>query len=124
MESNDLWVIFGVSIFVLLGGGILVPGIRNVSRAVASRHWPTTPAVVTRSESGVETDRGGRGRDPSTMYSASIRFRYKVDGREYSTDILHFGQTLGSGDSSEAELRRFRYPQGSQTTVSYNPATP
>jgi hypothetical protein len=124
MESDDLWVIFGASILLLIGGGILIPGIRNVSRALASRHWPQTAAVVGQSESSVETDRGGRGRDPSTMYSATIRFRYKVDERDYTTDLLHFGQTLGSGDSSDAELRRLRYPLGSETTVSYNPAAP
>src|SRR5580704_15364209 len=105
MESNDLWVIFGASIFLLIGGAILVPGIRNVSRAVASHHWPTTPAVVVQSESSVATEPGDRRHDPSTMYSAAIRFRYNVDGREYTTDLLHFGQTGGSGDSSEAELR-------------------
>ena len=124
MASDDLWVILGASIFLLIGGAILIPGIGNVSRAVASRHWPTAPAVVTESERSVETERGGRGRDASTMYSATIRFRYKVDGREYTTDILHFGQTLGSGDSSDAELRRLRYLLGSEATVSYNPAMP
>jgi hypothetical protein len=124
MESNDLWVIFGASIFLLIGGAILVPGIRNVSRAVASHHWPTTPAVVVQSESSVATEPGDRRHDPSTMYSAAIRFRYNVDGREYTTDLLHFGQTGGSGDSSEAELRRLRYVLGSKATVSYNPARP
>jgi hypothetical protein len=124
MKSDDLWVIFAASILLLIGVAILIPGVRNVSRALASRHWPTTGALVAESESSVETDRGGRGRDPSTMYSATIRFRYNVDGRDYTTDVLHFGQTLGSGDSSEGALRRCRYPAGSEAAVSYNPAAP
>jgi hypothetical protein len=58
------------------------------------------------------------------MYVARIRFAYSVSGQNYSTDQLHFGQTVSSGDSSEAQLRLFKYPLGSAVTVSYNPANP
>lgn len=58
------------------------------------------------------------------MYSASIRLRYAVGGQVYATDTLHFGETLGSGDSSEAELRRLRFPLGYETTVVYDPKQP
>jgi len=58
------------------------------------------------------------------MYLADIQFRYRVGGREYTTNVLHFGQTWGSGDSSDAELRRFRYPLGAEATVVYNPGAP
>jgi hypothetical protein len=125
MEQNDIWVVCGASIFILLGGWILFLGIRNLSRAVGSRHWPRTAAIVAQSGSRAETQHTDyRGRGSSTMYSADIRFRYKVDGREYTTGVLHFGQIAGSGDSSDAELRRFRYPLGSEVTVAYNPDAP
>ena len=58
------------------------------------------------------------------MYDAKIRFQYEVDGRSYSTDQIYIGQTVGSGDASEAELRRFRYPMGAKVPVSYNPSEP
>lgn len=58
------------------------------------------------------------------MYTANIRFQYEVNGRAYRTDLIWFGQTAGSGDSSEAELRHFRYPLGEKVTVSYDPADP
>src|SRR5271163_2519480 len=105
MQSDDIWVVCGASIFILIGAAILVPGIRNLYRAAASSHWPRTAAVVATSDSSSETEHDSRGRGSSTMYSADIRFRYSVDGHEYTTDVLHFGQTGGSGDSSEAELR-------------------
>src|SRR5579863_3556815 len=124
MQSADVWVVCGASIFILMGGAILVPGIRNLSRAVSSRHWPRTAAVVAQSDSSAEVEHDDRGRGSSTMYSADIRFRYQIDGHEYTTDVLHFGQTGGSGDSSEAELRRLRYPLGSEVTVAYNPDAP
>ena len=56
--------------------------------------------------------------------SANIVARYQVNGREYTTDTRHFGQTLGSTDTSEAELLRLRYRGGSIVTVSYSPASP
>ncbi len=45
-------------------------------------------------------------------------------GKEYATDIQHFGRTLGSGDSSEAELRKLRYPVGKKVTAAYKPNDP
>jgi hypothetical protein len=108
-------------------------GVRNVMRAHGSSRWPQVPGVVAQSKSGTET--GFNDREPlterdylqdgyATMYLADIRFRYTVGGRNYSTDKLHFGQTVSSGDSSEAQLRLFKYPLGSAVTVSYNPANP
>jgi hypothetical protein len=58
------------------------------------------------------------------MYIANLKFQYEVNGQSYRTDQLWFGQTVGSGDSSEAELRRFRYPLGDKVKVSYDPADP
>jgi len=38
--------------------------------------------------------------------------------------VLHFGQTLGSGDKSEAALQRLRFPSGKPVSISYDPASP
>lgn len=122
MQSDDVWVVCGASVFILVGGSILTLGVRNLSRAVSSLHWPRTAAVVARSGSSAETEHTGSGAE--TMYLADIQFRYSVGGHAYTTDVLHFGQTAGSGDSSDTELRRFRYPLGSEVTVAYNPRAP
>jgi hypothetical protein len=50
--------------------------------------------------------------------------QYEVAGKQYSTNLIHFGQTLGSGDASEAELQRLRYPVGGEVSVSYHPSQP
>jgi hypothetical protein len=49
--------------------------------------------------------------------------QYSVNGQQYSTDVLHFGQTLGSSDKSDAALKKLRYPVG-KPVVSYNPSDP
>jgi Protein of unknown function (DUF3592) len=120
----DSWVVGGASVFLLLGGWIFGLGARNVWRALASPAWPTSPGIVVSSETGshVTTDR--RTRTNTRMYSADIRFKYQANGRDYTTDTLHFGQTVGSGDSSDAELRHARYPVGAAVAVSYNPKDP
>jgi hypothetical protein len=127
---------FGVvvtCILLLIDVVIMSIGVRNVVRAYGSLRWPRVPGIVARSESGTETTFNDR--EPltrrdylqdgyATMYVAHIRFGYSVSGRNYSTDQLHFGQIVSSGDSSEAQLRLFKYPLGSAVTVSYNPANP
>ena len=124
MRDNKLWVIAGLSVFLLIGGGILFIGIRNVSRAIASRHWPKTPGIVVQSSGSSEQTRDFDRRSSSTMYSADIRFRYQVNGGEYTTRTLHFGQTEGSGNSADAALREFRYPVGAPVTIAYDPKDP
>ncbi len=120
---------FGVVVTcILLVIDVVIMGIgaRNVVRAYGSLRWPQVPGVVARSESGTESvfnDRDELTRR-ATMYVAHIRFDYSVRGQNYSTDQLHFGQTVSSGDSSEAQLRLFKYPLGSAVTVSYDPANP
>jgi Protein of unknown function (DUF3592) len=121
------------SILLLIDLVIMGIGIRNVVRASGSSSWPKVPGIVAQSESGTEGVFNDR--EPLTrrdylqdgyaiMYVARLRFAYSVNGQNYSTDKLHFGQTVSSGDSSEAQLRLFKYPLGSAVTVSYDPANP
>jgi hypothetical protein len=127
---------FGVVVtYILLAIDVVIMsiGVRNVVRAYGSSRWPQVPGVVAQSEGGTDTVFNDREvltkRDYlqdgyATMYVAHIGFGYTVSGQNYSTDKLHFGQTVSSGDSSEAQLRLFKYPLGSAVTVSYNPANP
>ncbi|MBI4875954.1 MAG: DUF3592 domain-containing protein [Acidobacteria bacterium] len=109
-------IVFGLVIF-----GI---GVRNVWRAWASNRWPAVPGVVLESSTSSSVSRDSKTGVASTSYQAQITFGYRVNGRAYATDTIHFGQTTGSGDSSDMELRRLRYPQGSAVSVSYAPQDP
>jgi len=110
-------VIFG-GFYLLLKGG------RNVQRALASTKWPRTAGLVVSSDTSrnVTVDRDTR--EASVTFSTRTIIRYQVNGREYTTDVLHFGQTLGSGDKSDAALLHLRYPEGSKVNVSYDPSAP
>jgi hypothetical protein len=127
---RDFPVYLGLGLVLLIGLGLFMLGARNLRRAIASRHWPTASATVVESSTSVDVTppsrsmRRSRNSVSSIMYTANIRFQYEVNGRAYRTDQIWFGQTAGSGDSSEAELRRFRYPLGDKVKVSYDPADP
>ena len=102
-----LAVLFGLGLFLLPGLFMVGIGSRNVWRGVASSHWPEATGDV--AESGAQKN---------------VEFRYRVGGQEYSTDLIQFGQTSGSSDSSEAQLRRMRYRAGSAVQVRYHPKDP
>jgi hypothetical protein len=97
-------------------------GLLNVSRAFASAHWPTTIGVVVSSQASTSETQQGRAR--TTFYSANILIRYPARGKVYTTDLIHFGQTFGSADPSQAAMQLLRYPVGAPVSVSYDPERP
>jgi Protein of unknown function (DUF3592) len=111
-----LVVVFGLYLFVL--------GLSNLNRAVASSHWPRTAGKVVRSDTREQHDVDKKTKAVSVIYSADTVIQYEVAGKPYSTNLIHFGQTLGSGDASEAELQRLRYPLNGAVPVSYDPSRP
>jgi len=102
-----LAVLLGLGFFLVPGLLMMGFGSRNVWRGVASSHWPTAVGVVT-----------------SSSTTEGVAFRYAVNGQGYSTNLIRFGQTQGSSDSSEAQLQRLRYPAGSTVPVHADPSDP
>lgn len=103
----------------LFGVFLLYLGARNAWLGLASTDWPTVDGTIIGSDT--EASRGSRG--PSTA-GASIVVKYHVNGRDYTTETRHFGQTLGLSDTSEAMLLQLRYPNGSVVRVAYDPSSP
>jgi hypothetical protein len=60
----------------------------------------------------------------SNSYSAALAVAYKVDGKEYLTSKVHFGEMAGSSDPSEGEMTRLRYPVGAAFPVACHPSDP
>ena len=124
MKLTVFGVVIAVGLVVVFGLYLFALGMRNVGRAWSSSRWPTAPARVVRSDTEVQHDVDRKTRDVSTIYSANTTLQYEVAGKQYATNLIHFGQTLGSGDASEAELQRLRYPVGGEVSVSYDPSHP
>jgi len=119
------WIVISLAVafFGLVGIVVLVSSMMDVWRALGSPGWPRVPAEVVRSEVEAEAYRESDG-SSGTMYTAHLVFAYEVDGRAYTTSIIRFGESLGSGDPSEPELQRLRYPEGARVRVAYDPKNP
>ena len=120
----NILILVALSLIPLVGLLMLGRGGREVWRGFASTHWPQTKGVVLTSAVSEETTTSISTRTSSTMYSSKITVGYKVNGKEYQTSTLHFGQTYGSSDPSDAEMARLRYPQGAEVSVTYDPQAP
>jgi hypothetical protein len=109
---------------VLFGLFLFWKGARNIQMAVASEKWPTAPGTVISVDTTRDATRETRKSPSIVTFNTRTVIQYAVNGREYTTDVLFFGQTLGSGDKSDAALQRLRYPVGQAVMVSYDPERP
>jgi hypothetical protein len=111
-----------VGLFAVFGLYLFLKGARRIQLAAVSMKWPTTAGKVVSSETtrDVSTYR----RNSTVTFNTETVIHYTVNGQDYITDVLHFGQTLGSGDKSDAALQRLRFPAGKDVPVSYDPANP
>jgi hypothetical protein len=124
MKLTVIGGVIAIGLVVAFGLYLFGIGLRNVGRAVASSRWPRTAGKVVRSDTREQHDVDKKTRDVSVIYSADTVIQYEAAGKQYATNLIHFGQTLGSGDASEAELQRLRYPVGGEVPVSYDPSHP
>ena len=124
MKLTVIGGVIAIGLVVAFGLYLFVLGLSNLNRAVASSHWPRTAGKVVRSDTREQRDVDKKTRAVSVIYSADTVIQYEVAGKTYSTNLIHFGQTLGSGDASEAELQRLRYPLNGAVPVSYDPSRP
>lgn len=119
--------LFALAIVGAMALGMVVllgVGLKNVGRGAMSSGWPIAEAVVSKVEMTSQTTRDTRRQSSTTTYHANLTFRYAVNGREYTTDQVRWGQTLGSGDPTEAVVLALSYPEGRRVRVHYNPSQP
>jgi len=125
MDYLIISICLGCALFLAVPGAILLSmGIRSVWRGLASAHWPTAPGVVLHAGMTEDQAKDARNRNTYNFYSADLAFRYRVNGRDYTSETVQFGQAIGTGDISNAAVLLLRYPAGAKVTVSYHPNDP
>jgi len=112
-------------VFFAIGIAVTTWGWNVLGNAKASTSWPSVEGKVVSSE--VERERtsrrsGGR-RRTSTTYEAAIHYRYTVNGTEYSSDRVSFGE-YSSSNRAHAQGIVSRYPAGKTVQVYYDPNDP
>lgn len=124
MLFAGLFTVLLLGAFALGMVALLVLGLKNVWRGLASTDWPSTEGIVSKVEMTTSTSRDTHRRNITTTYHAELNFRYSVNGRDYGTDQVRWGQILGSGDATEAVVLALSYPEGRRVKVHYNPRRP
>jgi hypothetical protein len=107
--------------FAVFAALALLGGVFTLSEALyahASEHWPRTLGSIVTSRVSVEYDGDG------PIYDADIRYRYVVDGHEYTCDRVRFGGFWSFSWRRAADTFTERFPVGAPVTVAYDPAQP
>lgn len=106
-----------MSVFFLIGFGVLGYGIWSARRSTQAAAWPTVPGTITQLSVQENSDSDGN------TYEVKVRYMYKVDGVVYQGSRLAFGYAGSSGREAHDEIHRKL--QGANTiTVRYNPSDP
>jgi hypothetical protein len=109
---------------IVLGLAFVVFAQADKTRGEESAGWPTTrgevlESKVVRSSGQPSSEPGG----PGWRYCAVVRYKYRVDGRDFESERVH-GATVWRSDDSEAKDTVGRYPKGGGVDVHYDPARP
>ncbi|HMA37617.1 MAG TPA: DUF3592 domain-containing protein [Chloroflexia bacterium] len=111
-----LWFLArGAPFFLLLVFAPVLSILPELSRAMSSTGWPTTPGRVF--AASVE-----QSRQDATRYSTNLGYSYEVAGTAYSGNTVFFGDADTSRAGVAAQVAR--YPVGGTVPVHYNPQNP
>lgn len=116
---------FGLAVFGLAAVVLLISSLVDFSRAYASKSWPVVVGQVTGiSVSSHKPPRGVFWK--LYVYSAQIKFRYVVNGVEYSGERYRFGAPwiFGNGSPEDVQDVQDLYPAGAPIRVAYRPGDP
>ncbi len=117
MKVGMLFFGLFISVFFLVGFGMLGWGIRSYLKGQTSRAWPTSPGVLTDCELVEDSDSEG------TTWQVKVKYQYEAAGSLYTSERLAFGY----GGSSTKEEHRAIYDKlisGAGIVVRYDPNDP
>jgi hypothetical protein len=117
MRAGMWFLVAFISIFYVVGFGMLGYSLLSMKRSTEAAGWPS--AVGTIVSCDIESNSDGDG----TTYEVKVNYAYTVAGRELTNDVLAFGY---SGDSrQEAHQEILAKLKAARTVeVRYNPNDP
>jgi hypothetical protein len=116
LQDIGLYIVAGVgatTVVTLLGWSW-----QEIVRAHRSKEWPTCAGEIVHSRVAERCDEGCR------MYSADVRYRYAIGGRELVCDRIGFGGSKEASWPGPAERIVQRYPAGQRVMVHVSPDDP
>jgi len=121
---------------IALGAVFAVKSLALRRQSAASAQWPTGTGKIIGSRIDTETvdnitavedeETAGRRhlRHDEEVSTASVRYSYRVDGREYQSTRLYIGRPVFYGRPGVAAAAAAKYPPQAQVPVYYNPDNP
>lgn len=112
---NDKWKSDVVSIAI--GILVLILSTFFLIKTEQAKIWPTASGKIIASEVVNQEDRKGN------PYSAKIQFAYNVNGRDYVSDKISFGE-FGYRDAQYSQMMVNKYSLNQKVNVYYSPQNP
>ena len=115
--SRGCFLIF-VAVFFSVWYALLFVLNDTYQEAEQAKQWPTVAGTILESRVQSRTSSS----DSGTEFDPVIRYQYRVQGQQY---VNNTWQKIGNSPTRrEAQEIVQRYPQGTRTTVYYDPADP
>jgi|SRR5579884_3217681 len=106
-----------ISVFYLIGIGLLGFGIWSARRSTQASNWPTTPGVLTNITLKENSDSDG------STYEVQVEYSYSVAGTVYRGNRLAFGYSASSGREAHTEICE-KLKAAKSVDVRYDPDDP
>jgi hypothetical protein len=106
-----------ISVFYLVGFGMLGYGLWAARRSTQATDWPTAPGTLTRVDLKTNSDGDG------TTYQVEVQYTYRVGGDAYTGSRLAFGYTGSGGREAHAAIYE-KLKDARSVDVRYDPEDP
>lgn len=107
-----------ISIFYIVGFGMLTYGLLSMKRSTEASKWPTAKGSIDSCELTSSSDGEG-----GTTYQVKVKYSYQVAGKIYAADKLAFGYSSSSGYDAHQEILS-RLKNAKTVDVRYDPNNP
>jgi len=108
-------------LFVAGGGLMIYLSRRNQKKADASLGWPSTTGTIMEAKAIREYHTGADDDIEVNTYSPKLKYTYKLEDVEYTSDKIAFGYGKNFNTEMAALQSIQRYPLCGLVTVYYNP---
>ncbi len=106
-----------VAVLFIAGLGVIFMGLKDIWQAASSATWPTTTAVIVRSDIARRDD------DSGNSFVPDIEYRYTVDGQDLTSKGLRAGMKVLYSRKVARSVAN-EYHAGQLVMIAYDPANP
>lgn len=127
MSNFVLSILLIPLIFILFGLCLIIASLKEVQRSHQAKYWRETTATIL-DVKWKQYDVGKPSQYPQIrdrkLYQMIVSYQYTIDGKQYRSRQLFWGDTGVTNSSNAIEQRRLKYQSSCQFIAYYNPCKP